>query len=241
MTGQLVDSEPAFVLHARDYRETSQLVDLFSRHHGRLRLVARGSRRRRVGSRPLEAFVPLVVAWRGKSDLKTLTGAEPSGQPLTLLGDSLYIGFYLNELLLRLLAEHDPHQVLFDRYLYTLRQLSTGECVETALRTFERSLLSELGYGPVLTLTEDSGEAVNPQAWYWFDPDTGVSCRPGVEVDPSVPNWFRGSELLAIDTEDYSDPAVAKAAKRLMRLAIHSLLGGRPLHSRALFARHRLQ
>lgn len=237
-----MDGEPAFVLHTRDYRETSQLVDVFSRHYGRLRVVARGSRRRKGGGRNLEPFVPLVASWCGKGELKTLTSAEPSGLPLMLRGDCLYSGFYLNELILRLLADHDPHQPLFDSYLEALRHLSAGEGIEPALRCFERQLLSELGYGLALGHTADTGETVSPEAWYWFDPLVGVSSStPGVSATTPQQNRFRGRELLAVEAGDYGDAEKAKAAKRLLRLAIHNLLGGRSLRSRELFIRERLQ
>ncbi len=236
-----VDGEPAFVLHARAYRETSQLVDLFSRHYGRMRVVARGFRRPKTGGRVLEPFVPLVVGWSGKGELKNLVSAEPSGQPLLLKGNHLFSGFYLNELILRLLADHDPHDTLFDRYLEVITSLSEGAGIEPALRNFECSLLNEVGYGLSLESTIEPGGAVEPDNWYWFDPSVGVSQRAYLANDKPQPNWFRGSELLAIASGDYADETSAKSAKRLMRLAIQSLLGDKPLRSRELFIRDRSQ
>lgn len=242
MSVQHVDGEPAFVLHTKAYRETSQLVDLFSRHHGRLRLVARGFLRRSKGrGRTIEPFAPLIVGWRGKSELKTLTSAEPSGAPLILRGDCLFSGFYLNELILRLLADHDPHEELFDCYLTTLHALSAGQQIELALRRFERQLLSDLGYGLALEHVEDSGAEIDPGGWYWFDPVMGISSRSLTSAERQQPNCFSGESLLAIASEDYTEPTHVKAAKRLMRLAIQNLLGGRPLKSRELFARDQAQ
>lgn len=238
MSLQHVDGEPAFVLHTKAYRETSQLVDLFSRHHGRLRLVARGSLRRSKGrGRTIEPFAPLIVGWRGKGELKTLSNAEASGVPLILRGDSLFSGFYLNELILRLLADHDPHEALFDCYLTTLHALSEGEHIEPALRRFERRLLSDLGYGLALEHVEGSGAEIDPDGWYWFDPVVGVTSRSLSATERQQANCFRGDSLLAIAAEEYTEPGNVKAAKRLMRLAIQNLLGDRPLRSRELFTR----
>ena len=241
MTVIRIDGEPAFVLHTRAYRETSQLVDLFTRHYGRLRVVARGFRRPKTGGRVLEPFIPLVVGWSGKGELKNLVSAEPSGHPLLLTGNHLFSGFYLNELILRLLADHDPHETLFDSYLEVIARLSGGEEIEPTLRIFEYSLLDEIGYGLVLDSTIDAGNAVEPDSWYWFDPSTGVSERTFMDKEKSQPNWFRGSELLAIAAGEYTAPTSAKSAKRLMRLAIQSLLGDKPLRSRELFVRDRVQ
>ena len=162
MTNLRVDSEPAFVLHTRPYRETSQLVDLFSRHYGRLRVVARGFRRPKNGSRILAPFTPLLVGWSGKSELKTLVSAEHSGRSLMLSGERLYSGFYLNELLIRLLVEHDPQQYLFDHYLNIMTSLADGEPIEPALRLFERNLLDEAGYGLMIDTDIVSGHPAIP-------------------------------------------------------------------------------
>lgn len=235
MTNLRVDSEPAFVLHTRPYRETSQLVDLFSRHYGRLRVVARGFRRPKNGSRILAPFTPLLVGWSGKSELKTLVSAEHSGRSLMLSGERLYSGFYLNELLIRLLVEHDPHQHLFDHYLNIMTSLADGEPIEPALRLFERNLLDEAGYGLMIDTDIVSGHPVLPDQWYWLDPSTGFShCQPS-EQDKTSPYLFWGEALLAIGNGDYHDLDIAKAAKRLMRLAIQEHLGNKPLRSRELF------
>ncbi|HEB27952.1 hypothetical protein LCGC14_2477640 [marine sediment metagenome] len=230
-----VDNEPAFVLHTRPYRETSQLVDLFSRHHGRFRAVARSPRRTKNSTRNLSPFTPLLVGWSGKSDLKTLVSAEQSGASLMLVGERLYSGFYLNELLLRLLAEHDPHEWIFDCYLEIMTKLVDGDQVEPALRQFETYLLSDLGYGLVLDIEAESGKPVVPDQWYWFDPTAGLVARHFVSGGRRAPNWFQGAELLAIHHGNDSTPSVGQSKKRLMRLALEPHLGGKPLRSRELF------
>ncbi len=233
-----VEGEAGFVLHTREYRESSQLVDLFTRHHGRLRVVARGVRSGKTGrGQKLFPFTPLQLAWRGRGELKNLVSSEPLAVPalLQLQGEKLYSGFYLNELLLRLLAEHDPHEHLFDCYRQTVAALEAGEPLEKILRLFELKLLQEIGYGLVLDYDARTGDAIRNQAWYWFDQQQGLVQRqlpPGMEGKGS---WFYGEHLLAMSAGTMDTTPVLKDAKRLLRQAIQPHLGGRPLRSRELF------
>lgn len=238
-----INAEPAFVLHSRPYRETSLLVDFFSRHHGRFRAVARGVRGAKKHRSSLNSFVPYLISWSGKSELKTLLNFEPSGSPIFLTGDCLYCGFYLNELLIRLVTEHDPHQNLFDGYLNVLIQLAGGTPVEPSLRKFELSLLSEIGYALSLDTDALSGDPVEPDHWYQFDPMLGVSqldaltlskLNQGGEKNKA---FFRGQVLLDMVAGDYRAPATNTAAKRLMRMALQPHIGSTPLQSRTFFER----
>ena len=236
--------EPAFVLHSRPYRETSALIDFFSRHHGRFRAVAKGVRGSKKSSRILSLYTPLLITWSGKTELKTLRHAESSGSPILLQGDRLYCGFYLNELLLRLLAEHDAHIDLFDQYLHVLTKLANNEIpMEPSLRTFEFRLLDDMGYGLIFDTDAETGDAVVPGGRYWFDPLTGFSLKeiantfslPPNTLPPKGANWFSGNELLAMHEGNFDEPGVVSAAKRLMRLAFQPHIGNAPLKSRALF------
>jgi DNA repair protein RecO (recombination protein O) len=235
------EPEPAFILHTRPYRETSALVDFFSRHYGRFRAVARGVRGAKKNSPVLTPYTPLLITWSGKSDLKTVKTMESSGPPILLQGDRLYCGFYLNELLLKLLAEHDTHEKLFDRYLNTLTLLaSTGAPLESSLRTFEFSLLEDIGYAIVLDSDAETGDSIVPDRWYWFDPSIGFVLKQGVlkprtKSQTNAANWFLGAELLAIHAEQFHQTNIASAAKRLVRLAFRPHIGDSPLRSRALF------
>ena len=220
--------EVAFVLHRRPYGETSLLVDLFACNGGRLRLVARGARRNRVG----QPFTELAVAWSGRSQLKTLTRAEPMPASCpALAGRVLYLGLYLNELLLRLLPEGDPHPRLYERYRTLLTVLAAGAEAEPALRRFELALLEDLGYGIALAHTLE-GDPVRPEADYRFVGGAGLTLA-GVPAGRGEP--LRGAHLLAIAADDYRDPAVRHSAKRLLRAALAEHLGTRPLRSRELF------
>lgn len=237
--------ERAWVLHTRPWRETSLLLELFTPESGRVGVVARGARRPRRGGRALGAFVAVRCALSGRGELRNL-GAHEVVERSALAGEALYAGFYLNELLVRLLQREDAHARLFREYegaLGILSRLPRGAdaiALEPVLRRFEFALLDELGYG--LPLTEDlDGAPVDPQASYAVLPDTGV--RPMIpghaEQDDDAALRIGGAELLAIAEGRLDTPAVLRAAKRLARAALAPHLGDRPLVSRSLFSRSR--
>lgn len=237
--------ERAWVLHTRPWRETSLLLELFTPESGRIGVVARGARRPRRGSRALEAFVAVRCALSGRGELRTL-GSHEVIERAPLAGDALYAGFYLNELLVRLLQREDAHARLFREYegaLAVLAKLPRGSdaiALEPVLRRFEFALLDELGYG--LPLAEDlDGAPVDPERRYLVEPDAGVRpVLPGVaEQDDDRALQIGGAELLAIAEGDLARPSVLRAAKRLARAALAPHLGDRPLVSRSLFARGR--
>jgi len=223
---QRVDAAAAYVLHARPYRETSLLVDLFTLEHGLVSVIAKGARR--PGSRLralLQPFQSLQVAWQGRSELKNLRTAEPTETALMLQGRSLLCGLYLNELLQRLLRPHDPAPHLFVYFRYVLNELKLARDIEGALRTFERKLLEQLGFGLDCS-------TVIAQASYTWHADTGL-------VRAQARQGWPGQYLLAIEQDCYDDPLVRRCAKQLMRLRLAPLLGERPLRSRELFTKHK--
>lgn len=230
-----VELQSGYVLHTRPWRDSSLLVEYFSRTSGRVACIARGakSRKTRGGSAAalLQPFTPLQCSWSGRSQLKTLIGCESLGPALVLPGRRLYSGLYMNELLARLLHHEDPHQKLFDHYAAVLALLAAGEGEEIPLRRFEIVLLEELGYGFDLVSDGRSGEAVAEEAWYHYDAEHGlVLARDRVGQLPR----YRGAELSQISRGDFSGNA-RNTAKRLMRQALASHLGERPLKSRELF------
>jgi DNA repair protein RecO (recombination protein O) len=222
----------AYVLHTLPWRETSLLVEVLTREHGRLALMARGARRPRSPIRGvLRAFQPLQLEWFGKAELRTLTSADwGDWQPL-LEGQSLYCGLYLNELLLRLLARDDPHPGLFDAYAATLAALALRVGDEVSLRRFELRLLSELGYGLQFDPVREGGAPLDPALQYIFDPERG----PRVAASGSNAVQFSGRALAAIAADDWSDPATPVQAKALMRMVLAFHLGHQDLHTRKLF------
>lgn len=226
------DNEHGFILHTWPYKETSLIVEVFSRSRGRLGILARGARRPRSALRGLLlAFQPLRLSWSGSAELGTLTGAEWSGGEAALTGAGLMCGFYLNELLLRLLPREDPHEALFDAYAEALARLAATGPQAPVLRGFERRLLAELGYAPLLE-REAAGAAVEPDKRYAYQPDRGP-----VETSSGTGDMFvRGSTLLDIARDDYRAPETREEALRLMRALIAERLGGQPLHTRAVLA-----
>lgn len=227
------ESAQGLLLHAYPYRETSLVTELFTRSRGRLALIARGARRPRSALRGvLLAFQPLRLSWSGKSELKTLHKAEWDGRYRPLRGTALICGFYVNELLIRLLHREDPHEALFDTYQATLLQLAEGGDLAAILRCFERRMLQELGYGLVLDREVTGGNAIRAGQDYCYLPDRGPVPAESVTEQSGVE--LAGKTLIDIAMDDYSDPRTAQQSKQLMRLLINQHLGRQELHTRQL-------
>jgi DNA repair protein RecO (recombination protein O) len=228
-----VQQEPAYVLHSYPYKETSLVVELFTRQQGRIGLLARGARRPRSALRGvLLAFHPLRVSWSGSAELGTLAGAEWVGGQAALAGVGVMCGFYLNELLLRLLPREDPHEQLFAAYAGSLAQLAAGGDPAAVLRGFERRLLGELGYAPLLERDARDGMAIEPARQYTYDPDLGPLPGSGGASALSV----RGQTLLDMARDEYGSSTTREEARLLLRALIAHRLGGRVLHTRAVLA-----
>jgi DNA repair protein RecO (recombination protein O) len=225
------DDQRAFVLHTYPYRETSAIVEALSEAYGRVALIARGAKRTRSDLRgALQAFQPLALSWSGTGELKTLTRAEWRGGLPLVGGSALLCGFYLNELLLKLLPREDAHPRLFQEYESALRRLAHGEAQAPILRQFELRLLAELGYALPLTHEADSGRPIDPAELYYYAFERGprtVAAEPGRRY-PQV----RGATLLALASDDYRAPESAAEAKRLMREVLDYYLERRTLVSR---------
>jgi DNA repair protein RecO (recombination protein O) len=223
--------EPTFVLHAKPYRETSLLVNFFTKNHGHIRAIARsarGTRSRFKGC--LVPFSPLLASFSGKTDLLQTTAIEIDRAAYFLQGNNLFNGFYLNELLLKLLGKFDSYPILFDSYQETLNGLQDTSDSQKVLRIFEKKLLAELGYG--LQLSQDaSGNRVMPDAFYFYHFEHGIVICNNKE------EGFRGSHLLAIENNQFTTDEILKDAKKLMRLVFRKLLGDYTLKSRELFNR----
>ena len=168
------ESREAFILHSYPYRETSLLLEVFARAFGRVSMVARAARSPRSPLRGvLLAFQPLALSWFGKGEVRTLARAEWIGGTLRLQGEALMCGFYLNELLLRLLPREDPHDALLGCYRDALQQLASRGDSAPVLRSFERALLKELGYAVALERDSANGSAIDPAKSYRYDPERG--------------------------------------------------------------------
>ena len=224
-----VQQQPAFLLHYRPFRDSSLLLDVVSRDHGRLTLVARGARSAKSRLRGvLRPFMPLQMSWFLRADLGTLTGAELAGQPLTLLGDSLLSGYYINELLLHFLHRHDPQPEVFAVYEQTVATLASTDRPAPVLRYFEIELLKLLGYGPVFEHDAIDNSDIQPECFYEYRPEQGAV---RVQRD-SGPMVFPGSSLIGIRENRFEDATILSAANRLLRNVVSFHLGGRELKSR---------
>ena len=214
--------EPAYILHSREYRDTSRILDVFTVRHGRLTLFARGARgpKSKLASL-LMPFRRLLVSWSGRGDAAQLTGAEPHGEATTLPSRQVLSGFYLNELIIALTTRHDPQPQLFEDYALALQQLAADTPPEPALRVFEKRLLTSLGYGLEFP--------VDAQTFYRYRVGEGLA-----EVREDSPGAYSGRCLLALQEESLRDAESLDVARRLLRQALDHCLEGRELRTRTV-------
>ncbi len=222
---------PAYLLHRRAWSNHGLLLECFTPEAGRFPAIARGVKGTKGGRAGLlQPLSPLLIRWSGRGDVKSLTGCEAAAPALLLTGTRLYCGFYLNELLMRLLPRSDPYPALFSRYAETLSDLASGRPVEPLLRRFEFRLLDELGYGLVLDRNVEDDAPLIGEHRYHYVLERGPV--PGREGDPCL---VRGSTLLALHHGQDLDPEQLAEARRLSRHVLAHYLGDRPLKSRELF------
>jgi DNA repair protein RecO (recombination protein O) len=228
-----IDLTPAFLLHRRDYRNSSLLLELFTPTEGRLPAIAKGVKSgRSTRAILLQPFYPLRVSLSGRGEVKSLTDVEHDGQPFQLPGERVYCGFYLNELIMRLIERGDPYPSLYLHYCESLARLASGTVINQTLRHFELELLTELGYGLLLDHTADTGEpVVQDRIYHYFVEQGPVSSQhhtSGLEI--------HGQTLICLQNRTPLDGRAAKEAKRLLRYVLSHYLGDKPLKSRELFS-----
>lgn len=227
------DNQPVYVLHTYPFKETSLVVELFSREFGRVAVVAKGARRPRSAMRGmLQSFQPLTATWSGKLELKTLHSLEWGSGLLLLNGEALMCGFYLNELLLRLLPREDSHGLLFDYYAQTLRILATDKNYATTLRCFELKMLQEMGYAVPLNQDANDQPVVADRA-YFYIAEVGAS-HQHAQFNQQNGVQLSGKTLLDMANDDYSDAQTQQQSKQLMRVLLAHYLGDKPLYTRQL-------
>lgn len=231
MSKKRAEHEDAFVLHTYPYKETSLIVEAFTRRFGRVAVLARGARRPRSAMRGvLLSFQALSLSWSASAELGNLIAAEWSGAIRPLRGRGLMCGFYLNELLLRLLPRDDSHEALFDCYSQSLKELSASTSYPPILRSFEKRMLAELGYAPLLE-RDAASRPIDPAARYVYEPERGpMLLKNSVSNDPSV----SGQTLLDVAADDYGRAETRDEARALMRSLIAQRLHGQELHTRAI-------
>lgn len=224
--------EPAYILHTKPYRDTSLLVELFTKQHGKMTVLARSARGLRSRFKGcLIPFASLLISASGKTELLQLTSVEANGSSLFLQDKMLFNGLYLNELLMKLLQRHDPFPELFDVYEQALQQLANPQNeVQVILRRFEMTLLKELGFGLQLQ-QESNGADILPDHHYYYHAEQGLRrCQRSDNL-----NIFQGSHLIEIAKHNFNSTEILTACRRLMRLAIGNLLGDDQIKTRELF------
>jgi DNA repair protein RecO (recombination protein O) len=222
--------ESGFVLHQRPYRDSSQLLECMTAAHGRMGLVARGSRRAAMRQRALlQPFIPLKLSWVRRGDLGRLTHVEAVGPSYSLEGQRLLAGFYVSELLLRLTARGDPNPDVFSCYSRCLATLGEAASFVRTLRVFELELLRALGYGLELDSDSATGEPLRGDVSYIYELEQGFR---RAELADSDVDLYPGRDLLALRELKLEDDASLRTAQRLLGRALKAHLGERPLNSR---------
>ena len=217
MATQRISDEPAYVLHRYDWSESSLILEVLTRHHGRIALVAKGAKRPSSSFRPiLLPLQPLHISFGGDAEIRTLKGAEWMGGHVMPTGDALMSGYYLNELLLNLLARDDPHPGLFDIYALVVQVIASehGEALQSALRTFELLLLREIGLLPLLDVQTMTLAPVVPGERYSLVPEGGL--RLASEADRTTLSGAQWLELQHSLTENAPFTATLRACANVM-------------------------
>jgi len=231
-----VDNQPAYILHQRPFRDTSQILEVFTKDFGRLSIMSRGSRGPKSRLKNIiQPFRALVVSWSGRGEMPTLTGAETASQSVAFLqGKSLACALYINELIMYLTYKHDVHDLLFSQYHHTVNCLIETDKLEQVLRQFEFNMLENLGVSLDLTHDAKTGNKLNEGAEYFFQLESGFSELNRSSDAPGCP-VVSGSSLLEISQGRFETEKTLKDAKHLMRYIISHYLGGKSLKSRELF------
>jgi DNA repair protein RecO (recombination protein O) len=221
----------AYILHAQPYRDTSRILEVFSREQGRETVFARGVRgpKARLSSL-LQPFQPLLISFSSRGDAAQLISAESAAaqRPVRLPPGALLCGFYLNELLLKLTTRHDPNTGLFDGYEAALLGLTAGQAQEPVLRSFELRLLQEVGYGLELTQTV-AGSAVLAQGYYHFRPADGL-----IATTAEHSGALQGRSLLNLVAGTLRESRELADARKVLSAALEHCLEGRPIATRAV-------
>lgn len=221
--------QEAFILHSKPFKDNQLIVDLLTEQSGKVSAVVYTGKTQKSNKKGLlQPFLPLKIVLKGKGQLKNLSRIETTQRSYPLTGNYVFSGFYINELLVRLLGEHIECPELFHQYRKSIQALAKQEPVEQNLRTFEMTLLDELGQSFDFDIVFESQER-----YFYYILEEGFV--PALSKS-NLPKYSR-SHLLAIAEECFDDEQVLRTFKLLMRQVINNLLGGKPLNSRKLFTR----
>ena len=229
-----VNLESAFVLHTRAFKETSLLVDLFTKNLGRINVVAKGARKPKSPLRSvLTPASMFAVSFSGKTELKNLNACELLNHYSISMSVALNSIVYVNELLIKATEKEDPHEEIFNQYKLLCEGLAgkTDKVeIEVLLRTFELVLLQELGYGIDLSFESISGNRIKPNNNYMFDPSLGFT---KLQTDSIKANGvFLGKDILNFSSGDLTEQDSRLASKKIMRLALDYHLGNKSINIR---------
>ena len=228
-----VDKEPAYLLHKRPYRDSSTLIEVLTPSYGRVGLVHRGGRRLGKTGTDIQLFCELSLSWSGRGELFTLTKSD-----ITLISGirepkHQLCGLYMNELILGLTPRLLPSETLFQCYKSAIFLLTNATSLELELRRFEMELLNTAGYGLQLEHEAITGEAINPDSYYYYDCEFGpIVCND----DRQQSNCVSGQTLIALSSLNMHDRRALREAKQLLREVIDHYLQGKPVLTRDLMA-----
>jgi DNA repair protein RecO (recombination protein O) len=228
-----VELTPCYILHRRDYSESSLILEVFSRDHGRINLIAKGAKRnKKQQGISHNLYQKYNMSWVAKSELGTLIDIELSSLSDSLKPEVIMTGFYMNEVMLRLLHKHESHPELFDSYDLAIVQLINDVPEQIVLRYYEKTLLQSLGYGVILDHDVQTGEKLVTESDYYYNLDFGPSLS---KINSESGINISGKTLLELDTETLSETKNINEAKTLLRTILNQHLGDKPLASRALY------
>ncbi len=224
-----ITDKSAYILHVRDYGDSSKIADILTPDFGKLSILIKGVKKNHKKAGLVQPFLPLIVSWGGNGELKTNSSLEPAGPPLMLKGDRLFCGLYLNELTVRLIKSYDYNPELFELYHQSLQELPYA-ALEPMLRRYEKHILDLLGHG--LRLDEDVyGNEIDAAKYYEYGIDNGA--RP---IENNGDGFVvSGEDLLLLKSEDFGSANDLQGVKRFMRAIISCYIGNKPLRSRELF------
>ncbi|MDH5407265.1 MAG: DNA repair protein RecO [Gammaproteobacteria bacterium] len=233
MSSNRIQLHSAYILHTRAYQDTSIILDVFTQEYGRISVLAKGAKQAKSKfNGMLQVFNQLLLSWSGRGEMYTLTGAEHGNKPVSLKGESLLSGFYVNELLLKLTQRHDPHPELFEKYHQLISELGGCEKTEPLLRRFECYLIQEAGYGMILDHDVETGESVQDNQLYNYYFEKGPVRLSGIPNNEVL--TVKGSTLLALQCGEFADDTVLREAKQIMRAIINHRLDGKIIKTREL-------
>ena len=227
-----IHQEDSFVLRTTPFSESSLIVDVFTRNYGRINLLAKGARRTKSRFRgTICSFQLLQASWSGKGKVPTLTGLTSNAQYVEIGGERLYCSFYMNELIMRLLQDRDPHPDLFDAYYIALERLAEPSNEFHSLRIFEKNLLQEIGYALVLDTEADRKTPLSRNKFYVYDFNAGP--LPAKKEDT---NAVTGETLFAIAQEKFLSNRVKSESRNLLARAVENYIDGKALHCRDVYS-----